>query len=190
MAYFGFNRWQREMFGKREHELAQRILLAAMKTLRETTEARIFFDSTKPDISITKVTDGYKELDSALMEARVLWGESRLQEPQQKIRVLIRTILSHMSAVKPPNKGEDFDVRFQKMIDASSFFLMIAKDDPWISEFEEAVKMIEKTLFQYLPRPRQNPLRAIWTQKVRNQFNSIVRGVAEATGGHEDEPPA
>ena len=173
IAILGLQAWKKQLKGKTEYELAQKYLRATYKIrealawvrnpLQSATEiAQAMKEANFENVSVTdssypvksaiavyqkrfqKVTEAFLDLDSIMLEAETLWGESvrehfkLLQEHSSALFIAIQIYISDMEHNVPYNEE-----KYEKIIATMYAITDGSREDPFAREVKETIKKIE-----------------------------------------------
>jgi len=152
VAILGLQAWKKQLAGKKEYELAHRLLTDTYK-FREALAGVRYWNTSSSESGIKamyverwqKVQEATIELDSTSLEAEAIWGSvvrENLQPLRQCADKLYATIGYYLDDLERPQLDEK--EKFQIGFDDHS------EDNNFSKEIYEAVKKMEKFLEPYL----------------------------------------
>lgn len=182
IAGLGLQTWKRQLCGKSEYDVARKLLIATYKYREAIQSVRHpFMDiSETPDppendpqlsderrkryYSITtaynkrwdKVTEARIEVDTELLEAEVLWGDSikkiyrNLFSVGKKLFIDLRHYLNNISPDSSVKLNYNNDIIYAKLIGENEF----SEDDKFTNDLIKSINNIEKELKTHLNRKK------------------------------------
>lgn len=154
VAIVGLRTWRRELRGRTDFDLARRVMLAVYELRNEFRHVRNVFTPDSFDTGYEQLNRKASQLDAALLEAEVLWGD-KLRPAKEKLKECLdswRTALGRYSQSVRKNiklSGDEM-----KSIDAT---LYADGEDELGRKLEQAVCGFEEVLQHHLGRARTSP---------------------------------
>ncbi len=155
IAGLGLQAWRYELRGRTDFELARRVMLCVYQLRNEFHCARDEFSPRVHDTHAVRLNEKACELDNALLEAKILWGNT-LNPPKQKIkeclsswRVALREYRRKADA--SPNSSDQGD-----HVSRTDATLNGDVDDAFGQRIEEAIRDFEAATQRHLNCSRQN----------------------------------
>ena len=151
IAALGLLTWRDELHGRADFELARRIMRGVYELHNEIQQIRNIFSPELHDTQYERLNKKASELDVALLEAKVLWGD-KLHGPKQTLKACLSTLRVTLRRQFRSQQGKlQLTDKQLEEIDAV-LYGDGDEDDEFATAVEQAVTGFEDALGPYLKR--------------------------------------
>ncbi|MBN1395282.1 MAG: hypothetical protein JW959_09680, partial [Pirellulales bacterium] len=151
IAALGLKTWRHELHGRANFELARRVLRGVYEVRNQPRQMRHVFSSEMLDTQYERLNEKATDLDVALLEAEVLWGNT-LQGHKESLKdCLVKYRLAFRRHIRSQKEEHKLKGRQCNEMEA---ILYGADDDTdnYMRAVDKAVRGFEDTLRPYLKR--------------------------------------
>lgn len=149
IAAVGLWTWRYKLHGQADFDLARSVLRGVYELHNEIRQIRNIFSSEFPNTQYERLNKKASELDLALLEAKILWGD-KLQDCKETLKdclsILRLALIRHAPSQK---QGSSYT---EKQIQEINAILDGDDDDDFGKTIGLAVAKFEDVLCQYLKR--------------------------------------